>query len=142
MGGAFTALLNEYNHDELKFGADENYNNTSNGFGGWNWTRGGRGGRGGGFPGAPNVSGDLAQAMITNPHLLVEVENGYYDMATPFFATEFTMDHLELPDALKDHVQNKYYESGHMIYLNDPSRVKLHNNIAAFVDKATKAVAQ
>ena len=142
VGGAFTALLNEYNHDELKFGADQTYNNTSNGFGGWNWTRGGRGGRGGGFPGAPNVSGDLAQAMITNPHLLVEVENGYYDMATPFFATEFTMDHLDLPDALKDHVQNKYYESGHMIYLNDASRVKLHNNIAAFVDKATKAVAQ
>ncbi|MFI5233880.1 MAG: S10 family peptidase [Gemmatimonadales bacterium] len=142
VGGAFTALLNEYNHDELKFGTDQNYNNTSNGFGGWNWTRGGRGGRGGGFPGAPNVSGDLAQAMITNPRLLVEVENGYYDMATPFFATEFTMDHLELPDALKDHVQNKYYESGHMIYLNDASRVKLHNNIAAFVDKATKAVAQ
>jgi carboxypeptidase C (cathepsin A) len=142
VGGAFTALLNEYNHDELKFGADETYNNTSNGFGGWNWTRGGRGGRGGGFPGAPNVSGDLAQAMITNPRLLVEVENGYYDMATPFFATEFTMDHLDLPDALKDHVQNKYYESGHMIYLNDASRVKLHNNIAAFVDKATKTVAQ
>jgi carboxypeptidase C (cathepsin A) len=141
VGGAFTALLNEYNHDELKFGADQTYNNTSNGFGGWNWTRG-RGGRGGGFPGAPNVSGDLAQAMITNPHLLVEVENGYYDMATPFFATEFTMDHLDLPDALKDHVQNKYYESGHMIYLNDASRVKLHNNIAAFVDKATKSVAQ
>jgi len=141
VGGAFTALLNEYNHDELKFGADQNYNNTSNGIGSWNWTRGGRGGRGG-FPGAPNVAGDLAQAMITNPHLLVEVENGYYDMATPFFATEFTMDHLELPDALKDHVQNKYYESGHMIYLNDASRVKLHNNIAAFVDKATKAVAQ
>lgn len=143
VGGAFTALLNEYNHDELKFGADQNYNNTSNGFGGWNWTRGGRGGRGGGgFPGAPNVAGDLAQAMITNPRLLVEVENGYFDMATPFFATEFTMDHLGLPDALKDHVQNKYYESGHMIYLNDPSRVKLHNNIAAFVDKATRGVAQ
>jgi carboxypeptidase C (cathepsin A) len=141
VGGAFTALLNEYNHDELKFGADQNYNNTSNGFGGWNWSRG-RGGRGGGFPGAPNVTSDLAQAMITNPRLLVEVENGYYDMATPFFATEFTMDHLGLPDALKDHVQNKFYESGHMIYLNDASRVKLHNNIAAFVDKATRAVAQ
>ena len=141
VGGAFTALLNEYNHEELKFGLDRDYNNTSNGIGSWNWTRGGRGGRGG-FPGAPNVQGDLAQAMITNPRLLVEVENGYYDMATPFFATEFTMDHLGLPDALKDHVQNKYYEAGHMMYLNDASRVKLHSNIAAFVDRATRTVAQ
>src|ERR1019366_8722328 len=83
VGGAFTALLNEYNHDELKFGMDREYHNTSGGIGSWNWTRGGRGGRGG-FPGAPNVQGDLAQAMITNPRLLIEVENGYYDMATPF----------------------------------------------------------
>ena len=34
----------------------------------------------------------------------MEVENGYYDLATPFFATEFTMDHLSLPAALQDHV--------------------------------------
>ena len=137
VGGAFTALLNQYNHDELKFGMNEEYHNTSGGNGSWNWTRGGRGGRGG-FPGAPNVLGDLAQAMVTNPRLLVEVENGYFDMATPFFATEFTMDHLDLPDALKGHVQEKYYESGHMIYLNDASRAKLHDNIAAFVDRATR----
>jgi carboxypeptidase C (cathepsin A) len=137
VGGAFTALLNQYNRDELKFGMNEEYHNTSGGNGTWNWTRNGRGGRGG-FPGAPNVQGDLAQAMITNPRLLVEVENGYFDMATPFFATEFTMDHLALPDALRGHVQNKYYEAGHMMYLNDASRVKLHNNIAAFVDHATR----
>lgn len=139
VGGAFTALLNDYNHSELKFGSDKEYRNTSGGLGGWNWTRGVRGG---GFPSAPNVQGDLTQAMITNPRLLVEVENGYYDMATPFFATEFTMEHLGLPDALKGHVEQKYYESGHMMYLHDASRVKLHNNIAAFVDRATKAVAQ
>ena len=139
VGGAFTALLNDYNHSELKFGLDKEYRNTSGGLGAWNWTRGGRGG---GFPSAPNVQGDLTQAMITNPRLLVEVENGYYDMATPFFATEFTMEHLGLPDALKGHVQQQYYESGHMMYLHDASRVKLHNNIAAFVDRATKAIAQ
>ena len=140
VGGAFTALLNQYNHEELKFGMDKEYRNSS-ASGGWNWTRNGRGGRGG-FPGAPNVQGDLAQAMITNPRLLVEIENGYFDMATPFFATEFTVDHLDIPDALKGHVQNKYYEAGHMMYLHDASRVKLHANIAAFVDRATKAVAQ
>jgi carboxypeptidase C (cathepsin A) len=138
VGGAFTAMLNAYNHDELKFGGDKDYHNQ--GGGNWNWVRGagGRGGGGGGFPGAPNVSGDLANAMITNPKLLVEVENGYFDMATPFFATEFTMEHLGLPSDLQGHVQLKYYDAGHMMYLHDSARTQLHNNIAAFVDKATK----
>jgi len=92
VGGAFTALINAYNHDELKFGKDKVYHNTANAFGSWNWVR--KDQRRFGFPGAPNVEGDLAQAMITNPRLLVQVENGYYDMATPFFATEHTMEHL------------------------------------------------
>ena len=138
VGGAFTAMLNQYNHDELKFGGDKDYLNS--GGGNWNWVRqqGGRGGGGGGFPGAPNVQGDLAQAMITNPKLLVEVENGYFDFATPFFATEFTMDHLNLPKDLQGHVQLKYYEAGHMMYLHDADRVQLHKNVAAFIDRATK----
>jgi carboxypeptidase C (cathepsin A) len=141
VGGAFTALLNQYTHEELKFGMDKNYNNSATGAnGGWTWTHaGGRGGRGGGgFPSAPNVGPDLASAMITNPKLLVEVENGYYDMATPFFQSEFMAQHLDLPAELRSHIWMKYYEAGHMMYLHDESRVQLHNNIAAFVDRATK----
>jgi carboxypeptidase C (cathepsin A) len=75
--------------------------------------------------------------MITNPKLLVQVENGYYDMATPFFATEFTMSHLGLPAELQGHLALDYYDAGHMMYLHDASRVKLHDNIAAFIDRAT-----
>jgi carboxypeptidase C (cathepsin A) len=140
VGGAFTAMLNQYTHEELKFGLDKTYNNTAqNANGGWVWTHGGRGGRGGGgFPSAPNVGPDLAAAMITNPKLLVEVENGYYDMATPFFESEFMALHLGLPAELQSHIWMKYYEAGHMMYLHDESRVQLHNNIAAFVDRATK----
>jgi carboxypeptidase C (cathepsin A) len=139
VGGAFTALLNMYNHDELKIGKDKQYNNRSGG-GGWNWTRmagGGRGGGGGGFPSAPNSQNDLAQAMITNPKLLVQVENGYYDMATPFFATEFTMTHLGLPGELQKNIKLNYYNAGHMMYLRDQDRVALHNNIAEFIERAT-----
>src|SRR5262249_33532592 len=64
VGGAFTALINMYNHDELKFGKDRQYNNTRGVGGGWNWARspGGRFGGGGGFPSAPNTQNDLAQA--------------------------------------------------------------------------------
>jgi len=135
VGGAFTALINMYNHDELKFGKDKVYHNTANAFGSWNWVR--KNPRGFGFPGAPNVEGDLAQAMITNPRLLVQVENGYYDMATPFFAAEHTMEHLGLPDALQKNIKLNYYSAGHMMYLHDADRVSLHNQIASFIDRAT-----
>jgi carboxypeptidase C (cathepsin A) len=137
VGGAYTALINSYNHDELKFGKDKVYHNTSGGGGGWNWTRSSRG-RGGFFPSGPNVQGDLAQAMLTNPKLQVQVENGYYDMATPFFATEFTMEHLGLPAELQKNVKLDYYNAGHMMYLHDEDRVSLHNQIASFIDRATK----
>jgi len=144
VGGAYTALLNMYNHEELKFGKDKQYNNRSGG-GAWNWTRGGggagggRGGGGGGFPSAPNSQNDLVQAMLTNPKLLVQVENGYYDMATPFFATEFTMNHLNLPAELRKNIKLNYYNSGHMMYFQDADRVALHNNIAEFIDRAVTA---
>jgi carboxypeptidase C (cathepsin A) len=143
VGGAFTAMLNEYTHNELKFGQDKTYNNRSGG-GAWNWTRQPAGGPGrvaggGGFPGAPNVMSDLAQAMVTNPRLQVQVENGYYDFATPFFATEFTMQHLGLPAELQRNIKLNYYAAGHMMYLHDESRAKLHDNIAAFIDRAAPA---
>jgi carboxypeptidase C (cathepsin A) len=137
VGGAFTALLNAYNHDELKFGKDKVYHNTSGSFGDWNWTRKTTGPRRG-FPGAPNVENDLAQALITNPRLLVQVENGYFDLATPFFATEFTMEHLGLPEALQKNIKEDYYSAGHMMYLHDQDRVSLHNQIASFIDRATQ----
>jgi carboxypeptidase C (cathepsin A) len=134
VGGAFTALINMYNHDELKFGKDQMYHNT-NGGAEWNWKRTSGGDF---FPTSPNTQDDLAQAMVTNPRLLVEVENGYYDMATPFFETEFTMQHLGLPADLQKNITMKYYTAGHMMYLQDEDRVALHRNIAAFIDRATK----
>jgi carboxypeptidase C (cathepsin A) len=137
VGGAFTALINAYNHDELRFGRDKVYHNTIGDNSNWNWTRHANGQQRF-FPGAPNVEGDLAQAMITNPRLLVQVENGYFDFATPFFATEYTMQHLGLPEALQRNIKEDYYSAGHMMYLHDEDRVSLHNQIAGFIDRATK----
>lgn len=135
VGGAFTALINRYNHTELKFGQDKVYNRSRIGRG-WNWKRR-RDGQGGFFPTAPNVQGDLARAMVMNPNLHVQVENGYYDMATPFHATEFTMSHLGLPAELRKNIHLNYYDAGHMMYLRDGDRVTLHDNIAALIDRAS-----
>jgi len=133
VGGAFTAMLNFYNRNELKFGLDKMYNTSSRG-GDWNWLRG-PAPRGGGFA---NVAPDLGRALTTNPRLLVQIENGYYDMATPFFATEYTIDHIGLPAELRSHIKFDYYQAGHMMYLQDESRGKLKNNVAAFIDRATQ----
>jgi carboxypeptidase C (cathepsin A) len=134
--GAFTAAFNSYVRDELKFGKDKNYVILSfEANRAWNWKH--DDGSGGGFPNSPNVEADLAQAMVNNTHLQVEVENGIYDMATPFFESEYTMDHLGLPAKLQSHIQFKYYEAGHMMYVQDASLQKLKANVAAFIDRTS-----
>ena len=135
--GAYTAAFNAYVRDELKFGQDKKYRTGSDEAGNnWDWKH--RVGDNFGFPGSPNVEGDLIQAMLTNPHLQVEVENGLYDLATPFFATEYTMEHLGLPDKLQKNIHLQYYDAGHMMYLRDEDLAKLKGNIAAFIDSASK----
>lgn len=88
------------------------------------------------IPGSPNVEADLLQALVANPHLHVQAENGLFDLATPFFATEYTMDHLGLPDKLRGNIDLEYYEAGHMMYLRDDSLGKLKSNISTLIDKA------
>ena len=68
----------------------------------------------------------------------MQVENGYFDFATPFFATEFTMEHLGLPEACRKTSKRTTTRAGHMMYLHDEDRVNLHNHIAAFIDHATQ----
>ena len=137
INGAFTAVFNNYVRDELKFGKDLVYHTGSDEAGSsWDWKH--RGGDNFGFPGSPNVEGDLIQAMLANPHLQVEVENGIYDLATPFFATEYTMEHLGLPVKLQKNIHLQYYDAGHMMYLRDEDLAKLKANIASFIDGASK----
>jgi carboxypeptidase C (cathepsin A) len=136
ISGAFTAVFNNYVRDELKFGQDKTYSIGSNEAGGnWDWKH--RGG-GYGFPGSPNVEGDLIQAMISNPHLQVQIENGIYDLATPFFATEYTFEHLLLPAKLQSNIHMNYYEAGHMMYVREEDLAKLKNNVATFIENASK----
>lgn len=136
VGSAYTAAVNHYSREVLKFGGDRPYLNTNGAGGRWNWVR-----QGGGrsfFPSAPNVQSDLVTAMIANPHMVVQVENGYYDMATPFFPAEFTMSHLGLPARLQQNVTLKYYQAGHMMYLRDEDRVALRDNLLSFIDRGLR----
>jgi carboxypeptidase C (cathepsin A) len=133
--GAFTAGFNSYVREELKVTLDRHYEILSGQVGGsWDWKHG----QGGGFQGSPNVAGDLITALQTNPSLHVQVENGYYDMATPFFATEYTMDHLFLPGNLRSHIDFKYYGAGHMMYLRPEDLTNLKANVGSFIETQAK----
>ena len=135
--GPFTAAFNTYVREDLKFGQDKVYHTGSDEAGNsWDWKH--RSGDNFGFPGSPNVEGDLIQAMLTNPHLQIEVENGLYDLATPFYATEYTMEHLGLPEKLQKNIHLQYYDAGHMMYLREEDLAKLKANIASFIDSASK----
>ncbi len=125
--GAFTAAINSYLRDELKYGGDRRYAVSGNVE--WKWERENQRG----WAQATYVGSDLAQALTNNVNLHVEIENGLYDLATPFMATEYTVSHLDVPPAVKDHVTLKYYEAGHMMYLLEPALTQLKGNIAGFI---------
>ena len=78
------------------------------------------------------VAEALRKALCSNPHLKVFVANGYYDLATPYFATEYTFSHLSLDPALEANIGMGYYEAGHMMYVHEASLAKLKADIAAF----------
>ena len=76
--------------------------------------------------------------MTKNPSLRIFVGNGYYDLATPYFATEYTFSHLGLDPALKSHVTMSYYDAGHMMYIHYPSLVKMKKDISQFISDTLK----
>ncbi len=77
---------------------------------------------------------DLGVAMIRNPKMKVLVQQGYYDLATPYRASEYFIDQLPVPDSLRANVSIEYYESGHMMYIHPPSLEKFRRDLANFID--------
>jgi carboxypeptidase C (cathepsin A) len=71
--------------------------------------------------------------MRANPHLRVHIACGDHDGATPYFAAEHTVAHLQLPAELRERIDLRYYEAGHMMYVHEPSRVQQSADLAEFV---------
>ena len=84
-------------------------------------------------PVIPNTGADLASLMSRNPNLKVLVLNGYFDLATPFFATEYTFNHLGLEKKIKANITMKYYEAGHMMYVNPAILKMFKKDVADFI---------
>lgn len=128
--GPFTATLNDYLRTELGFENDLSYE-VRGSVRPWSYRI---------FEGRYVDSAEpLRRAMNENPYLQLFVANGYYDLATPYFATEYSLDQMYLDESLEDNVRVEYYRAGHMMYIHEPSLEKLKRDISSYYATATSA---
>jgi carboxypeptidase C (cathepsin A) len=128
--GVYSSTFNDYIRRTLGYESDLPYEVLSDKVQPWDFSRGRQG--------YLYVADDLRSAMLANPALKVFVASGYFDLATPFFATDYTLDHLDLPPELKQHITRHYYAGGHMLYHNTPARERLKADVAAFYEAALR----
>ena len=119
--GAFTATFNQYVRKDLKVKIDREYKiladiNTT-----WNYTKSSNK--------FLNMSGALHDVMSKNNSLKIFVSNGYYDLATPFYATDYTFNHLRLIPSLRKNVSMYYYPAGHLMYTDRESMMKMKEDL-------------
>jgi len=123
--GAYAAAMNDYVRTDLKFEADLPYEVIKALYLTWGW---------GDFVNRFATVGEtLRKAMAMNPQMRVLVASGYYDLATPHFAADYSLDHLGIPQKLRGNLEVSYYEAGHMMYAHKPSLVKLAATLRKFV---------
>ena len=124
--GAYTAMLNYYVRDELEFASDLPYEILSRRVHPWDYSE---------HQNAyVNVADTLRAAMTMNPALKVFVANGYYDLATPFLASEYTFSHLGLDTSLQDNITMAYYQAGHMMYIDQGGLQKMKRDLDVYLD--------
>lgn len=140
VSGAFIGTLNTYLARDLNYQTNMAYRASASeeeGFK-WDWNHKAPGTR---FPlQQPNTALDLAAAMRQNPYLKVLSLNGWYDMATPFFGTEYDLNHMMLEPAEARNLEFRYYPSGHMVYLNPDALHSMRLDVERFIYAAVGEV--
>jgi carboxypeptidase C (cathepsin A) len=127
--GPYTAAFYDYIRNELSYKSDLPYEILTEKV--WPWSYSDHENR------YVNVGETLRQAMHANPHLKVHVANGYYDLATPYFATRYTFNHLGYEKEMQERISMSYYQAGHMMYVNPPSLRLLKQELSNFILNAS-----
>ncbi len=123
----YTATFNDYVRKDLGFKSDLEYYILGGGVGRWDWNQNN---------GYANTAPTLQQAMQKNPYMKIFVGAGYYDMATPYFAMEYTFATMNLDASLRKNITVNYYEAGHMMYIEKNSLKKLKDDASSFIQKS------
>lgn len=124
----YTATFNNYVRRELGYKSDLEYYILGGGITSpWNWNVNN---------GYADTSQALKTAMAKNPFMKVFVAQGYYDMATPYFAAEYSISALNLDPSLRKNISFAYYEAGHMMYIEKTSLRKLKDDAARFIQSS------
>ena len=126
----YTSAFNNYLRTELNYKSDMPYRvfaYDQPGFQNWDW--------GNAEQGFPSTAGGLRSAMIKNPYMKILVMEGYYDLATPFAAANWTMDHLNLDAQYRQNVSYATYNSGHMVYIDRAEHDKMKKDLVGFIEK-------
>lgn len=124
----YTAVFADYARRELGYESDLTYYILGGGIGPWDYGQGGNNRY-------AETADALRQAFAKNPYMRVYVGSGYYDLATPYFATEYTFSHLGLPAKYKSQIVTEMFPAGHMFYSYKPSLAELAKDVQAFVAK-------
>jgi carboxypeptidase C (cathepsin A) len=140
ISSAYVSAFNDYVRNSLKFGDKLTYKPEIDVEKNWDYAHQPPGATQK-IPGATNVMPDLAAAMKQNPKLKVQLNGGYYDLATPYFAAIFELRQLPLQPALQNNIEMHFYTSGHMVYAHEPDLKALHGNVAAFIEKTKNGMA-
>jgi carboxypeptidase C (cathepsin A) len=137
INGAYVGALHDYLGRDLGYTTDLNYWPSGPNINrSWDWRHK--------APNSERISPvadtalDLAVTMRQNPHMMLYSLNGLYDMATPFFGTEYDIAHMWLDPSLRNNVRFGYYPSGHMVYLNNDALKTMKADVAKFYDDATR----
>ncbi len=127
----YTSVFNNYVRKELGYKTDMPYKVFAYdeiGFNKWEW--------GSSIAGFPNTATGLRAAIVKNPYLKILVMEGYYDLATPYYAANYTMDHLDVGANYRKNISYATYESGHMVYIDQAQHAKMKKDLVDFMQKA------
>ena len=121
----YTAAFNDYVRRELGYKTDLAYYILGGGIGRWDFGRA--------RDGFPDTSEALRRAFSRNPDMRVFVASGHFDLATPFFATDYTIAHLGLDPSQRGRVATAEYEAGHMMYIHEGELARLRKDVGDFL---------
>lgn len=134
ISSAYVSALNDYVRRTLRFGDRKTYKSRIDIWQTWDFLHQPPGSPLK-IPAATNVMPDLAAAMKRNPNLKLQLNGGYFDLATPYFAAVYELRHLPMQAALQKNIEMHFYESGHMVYAREPDLKALHDNVARFIER-------